>query len=232
MKVLFFVLLAILQTAGCQKNPVNEQKLPDSSASITFLALGDSYTIGEGVPEAERWPNQLADSLRKMGAVIDTPLIIAKTGWTTDELSRGIDAAAPQGTYSIVSLLIGVNNQYRGRDTAEYRTQLKALMLRAIGFCGTPSRVLVVSIPDWGVTPFATGRNRESISRQIDAFNSIKGEVAAELGCPYFYITDLTRAAGFDNSLLAPDGLHPSGKLYAQWVERMLPAVKSILRLP
>ena len=231
LKVLVLLTVFALSSAGCQKAPVTEPPLSDSSKAVSFLALGDSYTIGEGVPEQERWPNQLADSLRKYGALVDTPQIIAVTGWTTDELSRGIDAANPSGTYTLVSLLIGVNNQYRGRDTAEYRTQLKALMLRAIGFSGTPSRVLVVSIPDWGVTPFATGRNRERIAREIDIYNSIKGEVAAELGCPYFYITDLTRAAAFDNTLLAPDGLHPSGRLYAQWVQRMLPAVKKITGL-
>ncbi len=231
LKVLVLLTVIALSSAGCQKAPVTEPPLSDSSKAVSFLALGDSYTIGEGVPVSDRWPNQLADSLRKLGAKVDTPQIIAVTGWTTDELSRGIDAANPSGTYTLVSLLIGVNNQYRGRDTAEYRTQLKALMLRAISFSGTPSRVLVVSIPDWGVTPFATGRNRERIAREIDIYNSIKGEVAAELGCPYFYITDLTRAAAFDNTLLAPDGLHPSGRLYAQWVERMLPAVKKITGL-
>ncbi|WP_282298557.1 GDSL-type esterase/lipase family protein, partial [Stenotrophomonas sp. PS02289] len=124
--------------------------------ALRYLALGDSYTIGEGVAEQGRWPVQLSAALRAAGVDIADPQIIATTGWTTDELDAGIDAAAPQGPFDLVTLLIGVNNQYRGRSVDEYRTQFSALLQRALGFAGQRAqRVLVLAIPDWGVTPFA-----------------------------------------------------------------------------
>ncbi|MBK5260447.1 MAG: SGNH/GDSL hydrolase family protein, partial [Thermoanaerobaculia bacterium] len=126
--------------------------------AFRFLALGDSYTIGEAVPESERWPVQLANALRARGIDVNGPQIIAKTGWTTDELNAAIDAADPRGPFDLVTLLIGVNNQFRGRDAEQYRGQLAALLQRAIGFAGGDAkRVIVVSIPDWGVMPFAEG---------------------------------------------------------------------------
>ena len=126
---------------------------------MSYLALGDSYTIGEGVPDADRWPVQLATALRAEGIDLADPRIIATTGWTTDELASAIDVAEPVGRYDFVSLLIGVNNQYRGRSVAEYRGEFTALLKRAIGFAGgRPERVLVLSIPDWGVTPFAAAQ--------------------------------------------------------------------------
>ncbi|MGH8078339.1 MAG: GDSL-type esterase/lipase family protein, partial [Lysobacter sp.] len=147
---------------------------------MSYLALGDSYTIGEGVPEAGRWPVQLAAALRREGIDLADPRIIATTGWTTDELATAIDAAEPVGSFDFVSLLIGVNNQYRGRSVAEYRSEFTALLKRAIGFTGgRADRVLVLSIPDWGVTPFAAaqfaqqqGRDDAQIARELDAFNT------------------------------------------------------------
>jgi lysophospholipase L1-like esterase len=142
-----------------------------------FLALGDSYTIGESVAVADRWPNQLAAQLRKDGVEMADPEIIARTGWTTDELSSAIDAAKPKGPYALVTLLIGVNNQYRGRDAEQYRKEFAALLHRAIAFAGgDPKRVVVVSIPDWGVTPFAANRDRAKIGAEIDHFNAINTE--------------------------------------------------------
>jgi len=136
---------------------------------MRFLALGDSYTIGESVAASERWPVQLARLLREQQITIDDPTIIARTGWTTAELSAGIDRAKPQGVYDLVSLLIGVNNQYRGRSEEEYRREFVSLLQRAIGFADQrPARVLVLSIPDWGVTPFAGGRDRAAIGVAID----------------------------------------------------------------
>lgn len=144
-------------------------------APLRYLALGDSYTIGEGVAPAQRWPMQLADGLRAYGWNVTPPQIIATTGWTTDELQAGIDAAAPQGPFELVSLLIGVNNQYRGRSLDEYRRQFDTLLLRAIAFAGGhAARVFVLSIPDWGLTPFARAQGGDAAL--IDAFNAIAAE--------------------------------------------------------
>ena len=184
-----------------------------------YLALGDSYTIGESVAEDERWPNQLA---RAIG--LDKPLIIAKTGWTTDELSAAIDKADPRGPYDLVTLLIGVNNQYRGRDAEQYRREFAALLARAIGFAGgNPSRVVVVSIPDWGVTPFAANRDRAKIGAEIDHFNAINREETLKAKARYVDITPVSRRAATDASFVAADGLHPSGKMYAEWVKLITP---------
>lgn len=203
----------------------------ESEASLRFLALGDSYTIGESVAESERWPVQLTASLRAQGFNLEDPLIIARTGWTTDELSAGIDAVNPQGTYDLVSLLIGVNNQYRGRDQAEYREQFIALLQRALAFAGgEPSRVLVLSIPDWGVTPFASGRNKDIVAAEIDAFNAINKEEAERAGAYYVDVTPVSRLAANDPALIASDGLHPSGKMYAEWAKLALPAACEILK--
>lgn len=197
---------------------------------MNYLALGDSYTIGESVPEAERWPVQLAARLRQQGFNITPPLIIARTGWTTAELTAGIAQANPQGPFDLVSLLIGVNNQYRGYDQEEYRQEFTALLEQAIGFAGgNAGRVFVLSIPDWGVTPFATGRNVAQITAEIDAFNSINQAESARLGVAYIDITPISRQAVNDDSLIAYDGLHPSGKMYAEWVEAVLPVVCGLI---
>ncbi len=185
---------------------------------MRFLALGDSYTIGESVPPAERWPVQLAALLRSEGVPLDEPLIIATTGWTTDELNAGIDTVKPQGPFELVSLLIGVNNQYRGRSQAEYRQQFVDLLNRAIDYAGGEARrVIVLSIPDWGVTPFAAGRDPGQIAREIDAFNAINREEALRADAQYVDVTPVSREATHDQALIAGDGLHPSGKMYAAW---------------
>lgn len=197
---------------------------------IRFLALGDSYTIGEGVAEEHRWPVQLSASLREHGLRIEEPEVIAKTGWTTDELSDAIDKARPTGGYGLVSLLIGVNNQYRGRSEEEYRTQFRSLLRRAIDFAGNDARrVIVISIPDWGVTPFAAGRDRHQISRDIDRFNEINRDETSHLGARYVDITPGSRAAGTDPTLIAGDGLHPSAKMYSSWAKQALPAAMAAL---
>jgi lysophospholipase L1-like esterase len=200
------------------------------AGEMRFLALGDSYTIGEGVPEAERWPVRLAAMLRERGVSVADPEIIARTGWTTDELSAAIDAAGPRGPYALVSLLIGVNNQYRGRDAEEYRAEFVALLHRAVGFAGgDASRVVVLSIPDWGVTPFAEGRDRPRITAEIDVYNAMNREEAARAGARYVDVTAQTRAAGADPAFLADDGLHPSGRSYAEWARLALPAAQAAL---
>lgn len=199
--------------------------------SISFLALGDSYTIGERVEESGRWPVQLADSLNARGISVTTPVIVAKTGWTTDELMQGIEDRNLRDTFDLVSLLIGVNNQYRGRDTAEFRSQFNTLLDRAASFAGgSLDRVFVVSIPDWGVTPFAEERDREKIAEEIDAFNRIKQQETERRSILFVDITDISRRAASDPALTAGDGLHPSEKMYALWVEKMAPFIRDLLQ--
>jgi len=200
--------------------------MPNAHASLTYLALGDSYTIGEGVPAQERWPMQYVAALRKSGEHIADPQIIARTGWTTDELSAAIDTAKAHGElhagYDLVTLSIGVNNQYRGRDIANYRKEFSALLERAIALArGRHDHVLVLSIPDWGVTPFArsSGRDRAQIARELDAFNAAAEQICTAHDVAWMDITPLTREAGAEPAMLADDGLHPSGAMYARWVE-------------
>lgn len=194
---------------------------------MCFLALGDSYTIGEGVPEAGRWPNQLAARLRAQGVDCAEPRIIATTGWTTDELGAAMDAAALEPPYDLVSLLIGVNNQYRGRALDNYRAEFRDLLQRAIGLAARGAGgVIVVSIPDWGVTPFAQaqGKSAADIGHAIDAFNAIARAEAQAMGAAWVDVTAVSRGAG--RSLLVQDDLHPSAAQYALWVECILPVAQ------
>ncbi|MBV6851405.1 SGNH/GDSL hydrolase family protein [Xanthomonas euvesicatoria] len=201
-------------------------------APLRYLALGDSYTIGEGVAPAQRWPSQLVDGLRAYGWNLAPPQIIATTGWTTDELQAGIDAAAPQGPFALVSLLIGVNNHYRGRPLDEYRQQFDALLLRAIACAnGHPARVFVLSIPDWGLTPFARAQSGDAalIGAQIDAFNAIAVDRCSAHGVRFVDITATSRDGGDAVDMLVDDGLHPSGAMYARWTALALPAARDAL---
>ena len=192
-----------------------------------FLALGDSYTIGESVSPLERWPVQLSTLLRVEGVPVDEPQIIATTGWTTGELRAALDRAAPRGPFDLVSLLVGVNNQYRGRALAEYQTEFQGLLERASHLAGAqPRRVIVLSIPDWGVTPFASGRDRAAIGRAIDQFNAVNAGAAQRAGAHYVDVTPFSRQAAIDAALIAGDGLHPSGKMYAEWARLALPAAR------
>lgn len=194
-----------------------------------YLALGDSYTIGEGTEPHESFPNQLVARLRAQHLQIGDAEIIARTGWTTDELNAAIDAHAPHKPYALVTLLIGVNNQYRGRAAQDYRAEFAALLRRAIAYAdGHADRVLVLSIPDWGVTPFARGR--ENVSPEIDAYNEINRAETLRAGARYVDITPHTRAVRQAAGLLAADELHPSGKQYAQWTELLVPYALAILR--
>ncbi|HEX6181890.1 MAG TPA: SGNH/GDSL hydrolase family protein [Chitinophagaceae bacterium] len=190
--------------------------------TYTYLALGDSYTIGEGVPLYDSFPYQAVQLFRKSGRMFQAPEIIAKTGWTTDELSAGIAKTTLQPSYDLVSLLIGVNNQYRGRTLEEYTVQFEALLQQAIGFAGNhPSHVVVLSIPDWGATPFAAGHDLQKIAREIDAFNMVNQTIAGRYRTHYIDITPGTRTSANDESMLVADKLHPSGKEYARWASLM-----------
>jgi lysophospholipase L1-like esterase len=198
----------------------------------SFLALGDSYTVGEGAAATERWPMQLAARLRDENIDIGDPQILAATGWTTDELAAAMDAASFVPPYALVTLLIGVNNQYRGRGPDEYREQFHGLLRHAIDLAGKDaSRVVVVSIPDWGVTPFARaqGRDQQSIARDIDAFNTLAHAQADAATARWVDVTEISRAAVARDELVA-DGLHPSGAQYARWVEAILPGAREVLR--
>jgi lysophospholipase L1-like esterase len=197
----------------------------------TYLALGDSYTIGEQVPYAENFPNQTVQLLKKENFDVADPVIIAVTGWTTDELAASIREHNLHETFSFVTLLIGVNNQYRGRDLDNYKHEFRSLLEQAIVFAnGNPHHVFVLSIPDWGVTPFAEGKDREKIAREIDAYNKANKEITEEYKSYYLYITDSTREAAKDRSLVAGDGLHPSAKEYSVWAEHLAPLIVGELK--
>jgi lysophospholipase L1-like esterase len=198
---------------------------PASYEPVRILALGDSYTIGTGVEPAERWPVQLVELMRGEGWQAAEPEIVARNGWTTAELMRGIQQAdLPERPFDLVTLLIGVNNQYRGLSLDEYGQQFVNLLEQAIAFAGErPGQVLVLSIPDYSVTPF--GRGRESIAAEINRFNTVNRAEAARVGALYLDITPLSRQAADDLTLLADDELHPSGKMYGQWAQMALPLV-------
>jgi lysophospholipase L1-like esterase len=204
--------------------------LDTTMTPITYLALGDSYTIGEQVTDQECFPVQTAALLRQQGYLVLDPQIIATTGWTTDELEAGITAAHITQIYDIVTLLIGVNNQYRGWSLTQYEAEFRDLLKKAIAFAGNnPSQVVVLSIPDWGVTPFAADRNRKQIAQEIDAYNAANKAIAQQLKVPYLDITGFTREAAHDKELVAADGLHPSGKDYRRWATALLPLLQQAL---
>ncbi|GJM41247.1 MAG: lysophospholipase [Ardenticatenaceae bacterium] len=195
-----------------------------------YLALGDSYTIGASVAVSERWPVQLVAALREQGISVADPEIIATTGWTTADLAEGIVEAEPQGPYELVSLLIGVNNQYRGQSQDVYREQFVALLETAVSFANdNPNHVFVVSIPDWGAMPFAQNRNRDEIAAHIDAFNAINRQETERRGIAYIDITEISRRTRTDSTLVADDTLHPSGEQYSLWVELILPKAERLL---
>jgi lysophospholipase L1-like esterase len=198
-----------------------------------YLALGDSYTIGEGVPAHQNFPAQTIRVLSRSGMSFEDPVIIAKTGWTTDELVQGIAAAKPDGTYDIVSLLIGVNNQYRGRPVNEYNEQFEKLLKMAIQFAGGKAdRVFVLSIPDWSATPFGSAKQPERITKEIDEFNSVNKKISEKYKVNYIEITQAGREALKDPELVTGDQLHPSGKEYAKWATKLADAIRKKLNHP
>lgn len=197
----------------------------------SFLALGDSYTIGEQVPLQENFPYQTVALLKKNNIEVADPVIVAKTGWTTDELAMALREEGIKETFSFVTLLIGVNNQYCGRPLDNYRQEFTQLLDQAIVFAnGHTQNVFVLSIPDWGVTPFAHDRDAQKIKEEIDAYNDANKEIALAHRCNYLDITDSTRKNGENPDFLAADGLHPSGKEYSIWAERLAPLVEKVLK--
>ena len=196
-----------------------------SGQAQRILCLGDSYTFGEGVGPFERWPERLAQALAGRGGPIGAPQVIARTGWTTNDLLVALDAAHPTGPRPLVTVLTGVNDQYRGRPAEDYRPSLRRILDRAVHLAGSASRVVVISIPDWSVSPFAAGRDRARIAAEIDAYNAVNRGEAARAGARWVDITGSTRAAGADPSAYARDGLHPSGAMYARWLARLTAAL-------
>ncbi len=239
MKIYVLPILVFLSTLACnrevkeQENPANtdtSENMEQEHNSLKYLALGDSYTIGESVDSSLRYPVQIADSLEKLGYRVEAPEIIAVTGWTTSNLKAGIEAANPIGPYDLVSLLIGVNNQYRGMEINIYMTEFEELINQSISFAGNNTdRVIVLSIPDWGVTPFATGADKEKIAREIDQYNAINHEIARSKGIAWIDVTGISRLAEEDNTLIASDGLHPSGMMYTEWVRMAIPEIVKMI---
>jgi lysophospholipase L1-like esterase len=229
--LLLIALLCLGATCACSSIPNGGN--PTATATIrtfSYLALGDSYTIGESVSPEERWPMQLAKLLGDEGYPVGERRILARSGWTTGELIAAIENEDLTPTYDLVSLLIGVNNQYRGYSQETYRQEFSNLLNQAITFAGgDPVRVLVLSIPDWSVTPYAEGRDQPAIADAIDAFNTINREETEKQGAGYVDVTPTSRQAGENLSLIAPDGLHPSGKMYTEWAKLALqPALQAL----
>lgn len=212
-------LLATLLSFVCANAMAQNIIIEDN---VRFLALGDSYTIGESVTADARWPVLLVDSLHHRGINASEPAIIATTGWRTDELKHAIDKAKIKGTYTLVSLLIGVNNFYQGKTVESYAPEFENLLKTAIKLAdGKKDHVFVLSIPDYGYTPFGQDK-RAQITPGVDAFNLANRKITEGLGVRYFDITDISRKGLAEPDLVASDGLHPSGKMYARWVEVIL----------
>ena len=216
--------------AHCRKN---EAPVPpaQTDSALKWLALGDSYTIGESVLPAERYPVQAVKLLAEENIRFASPEIIARTGWTTGDLLYALQDKPGTPQYDLVTLLIGVNNQYQGRSQDEYTNGFTQLLTKAVQFAGNrPQRVIVLSIPDYAVTPFARGGDTERISREIDQFNAINKKITQQAGIAYIDVTTASRTAATDPSLIASDSLHFSGKAYGQWAKMLVPVIKNALR--
>jgi acyl-CoA thioesterase-1 len=206
-------------------------KAAEKILPLRFLALGDSYTIGEGVRETERWPNLLALALEARGVRVATPEIIARTGWTTADLTHAIERSQLTPPYDLVTLLIGVNDQFQGYQESSYPQRFRQLLERAIGLAGGDSkRAIVISIPDYSVTPFAKRFDPPAIHAALERYNEVNRNISNEMGVAHVDITALSRGAQKDLTLLAADQLHPSAKMYRGWVELVLPAAEEALR--
>ncbi|WP_026309074.1 SGNH/GDSL hydrolase family protein [Spirosoma spitsbergense] len=232
MRLILFIVTFLF---SCSKSTTEQNMVvnPNASASkYSFLSLGDSYTIGESVSASDRWSVQLAGMLRNQGLDVADPDIIARTGWTTAELQDAINSSGNQKKYTLVSLMIGVNNQYRGQSQDRYRTEFKSLLQTAVNFAnGKADHVFVLSTPDWGRSPYASTQDKTQIGLQIDQFNAIAKDECQKAGIAFVDITPATRAAAGDDSQFASDGLHYSGKQMQKWAEMALPVAKKLLTL-
>ncbi len=232
MRVLMVLLMGLFSCQSSENDQTMDNQETTPSMPLTYLALGDSYTIGEAVAKEERWPIQLVSRLNESDIAVSKPDIVAVTGWTTDELKAGIENAQLAEEYDLVSLLIGVNNQYRGYPLDEYKLEFEELLNTAIQFAGgEKDRVFVVSIPDYGVTPFGQGKDPEKIASELELFNAANKSITATYGIQYFDITPVSKTAFGVDSLTASDGLHPSGAMYSLWVDIIYPGIKSKLEV-
>ena len=221
----------VILTFSCAKDKYPLQMNAQSKTTFSYLALGDSYTIGESLPAADNFPNQTVQILRTSGYDFKPAEIVAKTGWTTDELQSKMDNYGFRPSYNFVTILIGVNNQYRGRPVDTYKPEFENLLKQSIQFAeNKPDHVIVLSIPDWGVTPYASGRDRNQIAREIDAYNAANKTISDQYNVHYLDITQWTREAASDLSLVATDGLHPSAKEYKRWSEKLADKIKAIIQ--
>ncbi len=227
------MLYAIVSGIACTEKDlpaVLVQPNPLPAASKTYLALGDSYTIGQGVNVDQRFPVQTIDWLFQNGIKMEQAKIVATTGWTTLALQNAINSQTLATKYDVVSLLIGVNDQFSGIDTTTYSIRFTQLLERSIVLAGnSPKNVFVLSIPDYSVTPFVDASNKARVSREIDAFNRINKAITTAYGCDYTDITPSTRLAATNKNLLASDSLHPSGLAYKIWVDMLGPKMKTRL---
>ena len=242
MKIMLYALLIFTSISSCTKKNndavTNRGIISDTISSTamdttikTYLALGDSYTIGQSVPDSEKFPIQAEQVLKQQNISLNNPDIIAVTGWTTGNLLSALNSNPPKKTYSVVTLLIGVNNQYQGRSIEEYKSQFSELLSRAIQYAGSnKNHVFVISIPDYSVTPFARNADTAKIAAEIDAFNAANKNLATTAGVHYVDITPISREAKNDPSLVAGDGLHPSGLQYKKWVALLAPAMQQVLQ--
>ena len=223
----FFVCSILLMQCNKRTSDILEDLPPiEQPTKLRYLALGDSYTIGQSVATTDRYPIQLANELLRDSINIDTTYIIAKTGWRTDNLISAIESAQLPIQFDLVSLLIGVNNQYQNRPIEQYEQEFTALITTAISFAdGDRTKVFVLSIPDYGYTSFGKN-NQEKISLAIDQYNEINKTIASEFDVSYFDITPISRNGLAQPALIASDGLHPSGEMYRRWVELIYSDVK------
>ena len=239
MRSLQILLIALTTLTGCNKKadgtittPADTTKTkPMTNDSLTYLALGDSYTVGEAEPQAQSYPYQLVDSLNSKGYKVLRPEVIATTGWTTQDLINAIATSGINGKkFDFVTLLIGVNDQYQHLSIDVYRQNFTQLLNEAIRFAGgDTSKVFVISIPDWGVTPFANGQD-SVIYPEIINFNAVNLSISKAAGVNYIDVTPTSRTAANEPTLIAPDGLHFSGKMYAEWVKLLEPAIEARLK--
>lgn len=229
----YLLCFSILLFLACGKETtITMPEMVVQKEATTYLALGDSYTIGQSVAYELNYPNQLYEQLIADDIAIEEPTIIARTGWTTGELAAAIKQTNPDSNYCLVSLAIGVNNQFRGMDQAEYAVDFEELLTQAIAFAGGDNkRVFVLSIPDYGFTPFGQSRNPEKISRELDEFNAINKMISEKNSVKYFDITPTSREGLDRPELVASDGLHPSAKQYKEWIDLIYQEIKNEILL-
>jgi len=232
-KIVPFIICAIVAGNSCTEKSMPLAAIPpsDTTKTKTYLALGDSYTIGQGVAIDQRFPVQTMDWLFQNGIKIENPKIVATTGWTTLALQNAINAQTLAPKYDVVSLLIGVNDQFSGVDTNTYAVRFTQLLQKSIAFASyEPNRVFVLSIPDYSVTPFVDAGNKARVSREIDIFNRINQSITAAYNCNYIDITPSSRLAATNKNLIAADSLHPSGLAYKLWTDMLAPKMKLVLQ--